>query len=134
MTGGRLDGLLASGLLLVGALRQAKGSHDLVEGVGILVDEVHELVHELLALFSLHAELLPTIIPSALVCGEVGHHSTEGSAQRSHGSGDGSTARCGTLTRGLFHEFLHGQVGQTLHGRGVFQQVFDDLLARVERL
>ena len=79
---GVLDGLVAFGFLVLGALGHAIGRHDGVEGLGVCIHKRHELVLEIEALLGMRAELFPTVVPPALVGAEVGHHGRQGRAKR----------------------------------------------------
>ena len=120
--------------LLVGTLRHREYVHDPVERFGILIDQVQQLGHQLLAFVRPVGELLPTCVPAGFVRRQVGDHRTQGSAQRTHVSGNRTAARSRGLAGGLLCEAGAGQIDQFLLLIVRFDQVFDHLLFRFERL
>ena len=132
MQGGLLDGLLAVGFFLVGALGQSEGRHDAVEGIGVLVDETEQFAHHFLSVVGGIAEFLPPLVPSRLVARQVGDHRSQGGTQGTHVGRDGASARSRRLAGSLLGESLHGEVGELWLLFGILHEVFDDLFTWVE--
>ena len=113
---------------------QAEGIHDAVEGLGVLIDEVQGAADDILTTVCPLRELLPTLVPSTLVGGEVGHHRAQGSSERTHVGGDRATTRCWTLAGSLVGKFAHREIDELRRLVLILQKILDDLLSRVEGL
>ncbi len=83
-----------------------------------------------LALLRPVGELLPAVVPAALVGRQVGDHRRQGSAERPEVGRHRSPSGCRRLGGGLLDEFSYRHVDEasTIVGDGVL----DDLLVRVE--
>ena len=79
-------------------------------------------------------ELLPALVPSTLVGGEVGHHRAQSSSERTHVGGDRATTRCWTLAGSLVGKLAHREIDELRRLVLILQEILDDLLSRVEGL
>ena len=133
--GGLLDGGGAEGAVFLGFLGHGEGLHDAVEGLCVFIYEMQQLAHQCLPLVGPSGELLPTVVPSGFVAGEVGHHRGEGGSQCAHIGGNGSSAGGWALPRCFLGKGFHAEFHEGFVGGGFFvKHVFYYFLLGMEGL
>ena len=122
----------ASGFLLIGRFWHREYSHNTVERLCIFINEPKEASHNFLTFFRPFREIVPLSIPSRFVAGEVGNHSTESGSERTHISGDRTTARSRTFACCFFCKTFTSEVYK-FFSVIIFYKVFNNFLFRVKR-